>query len=349
MNHHNNGSSLPFSSRDRSRLADAARHQNFEAALNPLLSALRAPATGMGSSPSQNLAGFFLPETRLLPSPMSMLSHRTPLCASKAGLIAPAQSKFDAIAQQHMQNASILRSSIMDQELQQLISSEDQMRARMMLLPSSPFLQAHPMNGSRFLIGGMGMPGLFTHLPTPNELDFNKDEGHVMKGGVVEPFPVKLHRLLLEVEAAGRADIISFIANGHAFAIHKPDKFCEEIVPKYFRQSRFNSFKRQLNLYGFMLINSGPHRGGYYHKSFIKNRPDLCRNMRRVAVKVPGSNQGNIPDVEERPTSSNTKQDGKLTCSDSKEAEQGARDLGTGQEKCIGKGESASEAASRGE
>lgn len=107
--------------------------------------------------------------------------------------------------------------------------------------------------------------------------------------GVIEPFPEKLHRLLLEVEAAGRSDVISFVANGRAFAIHKPDKFFKEIVPLYFRQSRLSSFKRQLNLYGFELINTGPSRGGYFHELFVKDRPELCRRMRRVAVKVSSS------------------------------------------------------------
>jgi HSF-type DNA-binding len=106
-----------------------------------------------------------------------------------------------------------------------------------------------------------------------------------MRGGVIEPFPEKLHRLLVEVEAAGRSDVISFVANGRAFAIHKPDKFFKEIVPLYFRQSRLSSFKRQLNLYGFELINSGPARGGYFHESFVKDRPELCRQMRRVAIR----------------------------------------------------------------
>ena len=80
--------------------------------------------------------------------------------------------------------------------------------------------------------------------------------------------------------------MISFVANGRAFAIHKPDKFFKEIVPLYFRQSRLSSFKRQLNLYGFELINTGPSRGGYFHELFVKDRPELCRRMRRVAVKV---------------------------------------------------------------
>jgi hypothetical protein len=122
-------------------------------------------------------------------------------------------------------------------------------------------------------------------LPSPHSL-FHRDGSRRMRGGVIEPFPEKLHRLLMEVEAAGLADVISFVANGRAFAIHKPDKFFKEIVPLYFRQSRLSSFKRQLNLYGFELINTGPARGGYYHELFVKDRSELCRRMRRVAVKV---------------------------------------------------------------
>ena len=86
--------------------------------------------------------------------------------------------------------------------------------------------------------------------------------------------------------------MISFVANGRAFAIHKPDKFFKEIVPLYFRQSRLSSFKRQLNLYGFELINTGPSRGGYFHELFVEDRPEMCRRMRRVAVKVSGSGGG---------------------------------------------------------
>ena len=128
-------------------------------------------------------------------------------------------------------------------------------------------------------------------LPSPHAL-FHRDGSRRMRGGVIEPFPEKLHRLLIEVEQAGRSDVISFVANGRAFAIHKPDKFFKEIVPLYFRQSRLSSFKRQLNLYGFELINTGPARGGYYHELFVKDRPELCRRMRRVAVKVPPKGEG---------------------------------------------------------
>lgn len=136
-------------------------------------------------------------------------------------------------------------------------------------------------------------------LPSPHSL-FHRDGSRRMRGGVIEPFPEKLHRLLSEVEAAGRSDVISFVASGRAFAIHKPEKFFKEIVPLYFRQSRLSSFKRQLNLYGFELINTGPARGGYYHELFVKDQPELCRRMRRVAVKV-SSKQGKDGDSKGGP------------------------------------------------
>ena len=70
---------------------------------------------------------------------------------------------------------------------------------------------------------------------------------------------------------------------------NKTDTFFKEIVPLYFRHSRLSSFKRQLNLYGFEQINIGPYRGGYYHEMFHRDSPEICRRMRRVAVKVSGA------------------------------------------------------------
>jgi hypothetical protein len=66
--------------------------------------------------------------------------------------------------------------------------------------------------------------------------------------GRAEPFPVKLHRMLSELEQEGKDDVCSFLPHGRAFAVHKPKQFANEIMPKYFRMSRFSSFQRQLNL-----------------------------------------------------------------------------------------------------
>lgn len=104
------------------------------------------------------------------------------------------------------------------------------------------------------------------------------------RGGVTEPFPEKLHRMLLEIEKDGNAHVISFFPHGRAFGIHDTEQFEVNIMPKYYKQSRLSSFQRQLNLYGFTRIVSGPDSGGYYHELFLKGRPALCTHMRRVGI-----------------------------------------------------------------
>lgn len=307
MNNPNSGSSYPFPLRDRLQLPGVTHRENFEPDRNLTLSALRSPTNALAAS-SPSLSLLHLPETRVLPLTLSTWDQMAG--AGAAGLVASAhQSKIEAIGREKLKNNILLR-SLMDQN-EQLAKYEEHIRSRMMMLsPTVPVFQGQFMNdSSRFLMGSGIVPSFFTQqLPTRSELTLTK--GRSMRGGVIEPFPERLHRLLLEVEAAGRADVISFVANGRAFLIHKPDQFFEEIVPKYFRQSQFSSFKRQLNLYGFEWINSGPHRGGYFHKSFLKDQPELTRKMRRIAVKTSTSDVPPLPDLK-----------GKLTCSDSKQDE----------------------------
>jgi len=119
------------------------------------------------------------------------------------------------------------------------------------------------------------------------------ESSQVAQGGSLEPtqeqsgehsesFPRKLYRLLVEVEAAGKDDIISFERSGRAFRIHRPKAFMEEIVPNYFRQKKIGSFKRQLQLYGFHRIPLGPEEGAYAHKNFQRGRPDLVATIVRI-------------------------------------------------------------------
>jgi len=104
------------------------------------------------------------------------------------------------------------------------------------------------------------------------------------RGGVTESFPEKLHRMLQEAEENGMTDIVSFLPHGRAFCVHNIDGFVAKILPNYFKQSKWNSFARQLNLYGFMRVTSGPDAGAYYHELFLKGRSSLCLHMRRVGV-----------------------------------------------------------------
>lgn len=45
--------------------------------------------------------------------------------------------------------------------------------------------------------------------------------------------------------------------SGRCFLVHKKNEFVSGILASWFRQSKFASFQRQLNLYGFKRITTG--------------------------------------------------------------------------------------------
>jgi hypothetical protein len=59
-------------------------------------------------------------------------------------------------------------------------------------------------------------------------------------------FPWKLHTLLDDVKADKKEGIVSWDEGGKSFTVHKPKEFCEEIMVKYFQQSKLTSFTRQV-------------------------------------------------------------------------------------------------------
>ncbi len=61
-------------------------------------------------------------------------------------------------------------------------------------------------------------------------------------------FPSKLHHILSDPEYH---DIISWMPHGRAWKIHNKDLLVSDVVPKYFVQSKYQSFARQLNGWGF--------------------------------------------------------------------------------------------------
>lgn len=72
-----------------------------------------------------------------------------------------------------------------------------------------------------------------------------------------EPFPLKLHSLLEDVENTPQADILSWDPDGRSFTIYQPKVFAETIMGQYFRQTKYKSFQRQMNLYGrFSFVSS---------------------------------------------------------------------------------------------
>ena len=74
-------------------------------------------------------------------------------------------------------------------------------------------------------------------------------------------FPVVLYGLLEDAEKHGNASIVSWRPSGVSFKVYKREEFVDKILPKYFKQTKFKSFVRQLNLWGFMCIERGQDKG----------------------------------------------------------------------------------------
>lgn len=74
-------------------------------------------------------------------------------------------------------------------------------------------------------------------------------------------FPFKLYGMLEDVEKEGDTCMVSWRHHGNAFTVHEPHVFVEKIMPYYFNQSKYKSFQRQLNLYGFVCIPRGEDKG----------------------------------------------------------------------------------------
>jgi len=94
-------------------------------------------------------------------------------------------------------------------------------------------------------------------------------------------FPIKLHRMLSECDKEEYSSIISWCQHGRAFLVHSVEKFMK-VLPKYFNHSKYTSFQRQLNSYGFHRFSGGMDHGAYYHHLFIRGRGNLCTKISRV-------------------------------------------------------------------
>jgi hypothetical protein len=115
------------------------------------------------------------------------------------------------------------------------------------------------------------------------------------------PFLLKLHGMLDDVEQTGNQHIVSWLEHGRAFRVHRPKSFVQKIVPYYFRQSKYKSFQRQLNLYEFTRTPRGPEAGSYSHPKFVRGINTLCLSMspKKLKGKLSKRNMMAIPNHQQ--------------------------------------------------
>ncbi|CAJ1935416.1 unnamed protein product [Cylindrotheca closterium] len=107
-----------------------------------------------------------------------------------------------------------------------------------------------------------------------------------IRGGSAAQFPGKLHDMLCYVEKQGLHSIISWNFDGRSFMIHDPEKLMT-ILPIFFEQTKYRSFRRQLNMWHFERILDGPNRDSFHHPFFLRGNKELCAYMSRDAKSLP--------------------------------------------------------------
>ena len=102
----------------------------------------------------------------------------------------------------------------------------------------------------------------------------------------IPSFIAKTHQL---IEFAPKA-FIEWTTDGTSFIVKEPKRLEKEVLQKYFNHRNFSSFSRQLSFYGFQKFNTYLRLNSskmatrcfeYRHKSFIRGRLDLMREIKR--------------------------------------------------------------------
>lgn len=94
-------------------------------------------------------------------------------------------------------------------------------------------------------------------------------------------FPSKVYLMLENAERDNYAHIVSWVNGGTAFKVHNHDEFLKRVMPIYFDQSKYESFRRQLNLYNFSRVARGSDRGVISHPCLVAGAPWLCNEIKR--------------------------------------------------------------------
>mmetsp|Transcript_37500 Transcript_37500/g.63848 ORF Transcript_37500/g.63848 Transcript_37500/m.63848 type:complete len:339 (-) Transcript_37500:575-1591(-) len=95
-------------------------------------------------------------------------------------------------------------------------------------------------------------------------------------------FPFKLYDMLEYASDTEYCSSVSWVKDGRAFIIHNKDAFLEYVVPKFFNQTKFRSFTRQLNLWGFTRLGM---KGAWQHEHFIRGNIERIHSIQRVETK----------------------------------------------------------------
>ena len=111
-----------------------------------------------------------------------------------------------------------------------------------------------------------------------------------------DTFPKKLYTVLScnkEYE-----QIITWLPHGRSFIVRDPDALARHVFPGFFKLKKYNSFIRQLSLWGFKRMTRGIDAKSYYNPLFLRGKPALVSRMTLTLIKGTGTKLKSNPDAE---------------------------------------------------
>jgi hypothetical protein len=97
--------------------------------------------------------------------------------------------------------------------------------------------------------------------------------------------------MLQEMAKVGAESIVSWQPHGTAFRVHQPDVFARTVMRRYFKQTQYKSFQRQLHIYGFRRIGKGMDKGAYVHPMFVRDTKSMSLGMSCQKIKGKRNNK----------------------------------------------------------
>eukprot|EP00816_Leptocylindrus_hargravesii_P012855 CAMPEP_0196826598 /NCGR_PEP_ID=MMETSP1362-20130617/93710_1 /TAXON_ID=163516 /ORGANISM="Leptocylindrus danicus, Strain CCMP1856" /LENGTH=431 /DNA_ID=CAMNT_0042207175 /DNA_START=837 /DNA_END=2132 /DNA_ORIENTATION=- len=110
-----------------------------------------------------------------------------------------------------------------------------------------------------------------------------------------DSFPKKLHLVLSCKEYYS---IITWLPHGRSFIVRDPEALAEKVFPEFFKLKKYNSFIRQLSLWGFKRMTKGMNAKSYYHPLFLRGKSALASRMTLTLIKGTGTKLKSNPDAE---------------------------------------------------
>nr|WEL12805.1 heat shock factor 1 [Halisarca dujardinii] len=110
------------------------------------------------------------------------------------------------------------------------------------------------------------------------------------------------------VDQPSYQSLISWTKDGRSFVVHNDHEFAHQVLPRYFKTTNFNSFVRQLNLYGFRKV-SKIDRGSimtagsvepleFFHTNFRRGHSELIHLIQRKTTNVKATEEHSVKSDE---------------------------------------------------